>query len=499
MSLRMTCPTTDELRAVLDNTASAAEQDRLTRHLEGCPPCQKRLESLVAGRDSWSGAARRLADEEPAPGAALGRVMAELRRDSGPTTDGEAAAPAELPPGFLTPSAEPGHLGRLRDYEVTDVLSRTGMSVVLKAFDTALHRVVAIKVLAPQLAASAAARTRFLREARAAAAVCHEHVVPIYAVEESNGLPYLVMPFVPGRSVQEKIDRDGPLEVAEVVRIGLQTAEGLAAAHAQGLIHRDVKPANLLLEDGVERVKIADFGLARAADDASLTQSGVIAGTPQYMAPEQANGEAVDPRADLFSLGSVLYAMCTGRPPFRASTTLGVLRRVVEDHPRPVRDVNPDVPAWLATVIDRLHAKDPDDRYATAGEVADVLAHGLAHLQQPSRVLAPGAGRRGRRARAAAGGGPEPQRLLRPSSEGGHRAVLLARREATSRRLRQRCVGRLGYGRPSSGAALPQPSRRPHQRARLLAGRQMARVGVGGSGGEGVGRRLGGGEAIAAA
>ena len=231
---------------------------------------------------------------------------------------------------------------------MTEVLGRGGFGIVLKAFDPALSRVVAIKVLAPQLAASAAARSRFAREARAAAAVVHENVVAIHAVDSWNGLPYLVMPYIAGRSLQERVDRDGPLAVKEILRIGMQTAQGLAAAHAQGLVHRDVKPSNILLENGVERVKLTDFGLARAVDDASLTQSGVVAGTPQYMSPEQARGEAVDHRSDLFSLGSVLYFMCTGHPPFRADSTPAVLRRVCDDRPRPLREVNPDVPDWLA-------------------------------------------------------------------------------------------------------------------------------------------------------
>src|SRR5262249_48641709 len=148
-------------------------------------------------------------------------------------------------------------------------------------------------------------------EGRAAAAVSHEHIVAIHGVDEANGLPYLVMEYVSGISLQERLDRSGPLETKEILRIGMQVASGLAAAHAQGLIHRDIKPANILLENGFERVKITDFGLARAVDDASLTQSGVLAGTPMYMAPEQARGEALDHRADLFSLGSVLYALCT--------------------------------------------------------------------------------------------------------------------------------------------------------------------------------------------
>ena len=198
------------------------------------------------------------------------------------------------PLDFLAPSQKPGSLGRLDHYEVNEVIGHGGMGVVLRAFDERLHRVVAIKVMAAELATSAMARRRFTREAQAAAAVSHDHIVTIHAVEEADGLPYLVMHYVAGMSLQERLDSDGPLQLAEILRIGMQTAAGLAAAHAQGLVHRDIKPANILLENGVERVKITDFGLARAVDDASLTQSGVVAGTPQYMSPEQAEGKAVD-------------------------------------------------------------------------------------------------------------------------------------------------------------------------------------------------------------
>jgi serine/threonine protein kinase len=169
----------------------------------------------------------------------------------------------------------------------------------------------------------------------------------------------------------------------------MQVASGLAAAHAQGLVHRDCKPANVLLENGVERVMITDFGLARAVDDASVTQSGVLAGTPQYMAPEQAKGETIDHRADLFSLGSVLYAMGTGRSPFRAETTMGVLRRICESTPRPIREVNPEIPDWLAEIIEKLHAKDPAERFQSAAEVAELLGRHLAHLQHPAAAPMP--------------------------------------------------------------------------------------------------------------
>ncbi len=238
-------------------------------------------------------------------------------------------------------------------------------------------------MLSPHLANCGAARRRFLREAKATAAVVHEHVVSVFAVVETAGLPFMVMEYVPGPSLQDRLDQHGPLALAEILRIGMQTAAGLAAAHAQGLVHRDVKPANILLENGIERVKLTDFGLARAAADASMTQSGVVAGTPHYMAPEQARAEATDHRADLFSLGSTLYAMCTGIPPFRAETPVAVLRRVSDDEPRPIRQLNPEIPAWLEAIVERLHAKDPADRFASASELADLLGQCLAHVQQP--------------------------------------------------------------------------------------------------------------------
>src|SRR5262245_11656302 len=311
----------------------------------------------------------------------------------GPTGDdtrtGPSASEADESLDLLEPSNKPGSIGRLGHYDVQEVVGRGGMGVVLKALDERLHRVVAIKVMATQLATSATARKRFIRGARAAAAVTHDHVVTIHAVEDSGPLPYIVMQYVAGTSLQDRLDRTGPLPLAEILRIGMQTASGLAAAHAQGLVHRDVKPANILLENGIERVKLTDFGLARAADDASLTQSGAVAGTPSFMSPEQAEGKSVDHRSDLFSLGSVLYAVCTGHPPFRASTSMGVLKRVCEETPRPIREANPEIPDWLDALIEKLHAKDPAARFQSAAEVAEVLGRHLAHVQHPSLVPVP--------------------------------------------------------------------------------------------------------------
>ncbi len=282
---------------------------------------------------------------------------------------------------FLERCGTPDRLGLLAHYEILDIVGRGGMGIVLRGVDGKLNRVVAIKVLAPQLAANAVARKRFLREAQAAAAVSQQHVVDIHAVDEWHGLPYLVMEYVSGLSLQQKIDGGGALQAAQILRIGLQIASGLAAAHAQGLVHRDIKPANILLENSVERVKITDFGLARSIDDVKITQAGAVYGTPLYMSPEQAQGERVDQRSDLFSLGSAMYAMCTGRPPFRGDTSLAVLKRVCDDTPRPIREVNPEIPAALAEIVNKLMAKNPDARFQTAGAVAELLSRYLAHLQ----------------------------------------------------------------------------------------------------------------------
>jgi serine/threonine protein kinase len=359
--------------AALEKGTPAERAVYLDEACAGNEALRRRVEALLAGHAQ---AGRFL--EQPV-------VEAEGLAAAG----GLEGAAADL--SFLAPPSEPGSLGRLDHYEVLEVVGKGGMGVVLRARDTKLLRIVALKVLAAPWAASGSARRRFAREARAAAAVRDEHVLDIYAVCDDGPVPYLVMEFIAGCNLEALLRQGGPLEVKEVLRIGIQVASGLAAAHQHGLVHRDVKPANILLENGVQRVKLTDFGLARAADDASLTQSGFIAGTPRYMSPEQANGEPVDHRSDLFSLGSVLYELCTGRPPFRAPNTAAVLRRVSEETPRPVREVNPDAPGPLCRLIDRLHAKKPADRPASAKEVADLLAGLLADSNQgTSPVPVPG-------------------------------------------------------------------------------------------------------------
>jgi serine/threonine protein kinase len=385
------------LELFLHNRLPGDLQRELEAHLLICQDCRTKLDELAGGENWWTDVRRYLGGD-----GASEFIHTKDFSDARPTS------PTGLE--FLESSDNPKALGRLGPYEILEILGQGGWGVVLKAFDPALHRSVAIKVLAAPFAANGAARKRFAREAQAAAAIMHDNVVPVHAINSDATPPYLVMAFIPGQSLQQRLDRCGQLEIREILRIGMQTAAGLTAAHAQGIVHRDIKPANIMLEDGFERVRITDFGLARAVDDATITQSGAVAGTPQYMAPEQAGGEMVDERADLFALGSTLYAMCTGRAPFRGNTGLAILRQVCDAEPTPIRSINPDIPPWLAGIVRKLHAKDPANRFQTAAEVAGLLERCLAHVQKPDANPLPSvAAELGRQV-----GSPKPRGQRRP-------------------------------------------------------------------------------------
>lgn len=371
------CPSKETMLSLINGELPESDADAFQLHLESCTSCPTQLQELVADGGFWQTAASSLSDQDIG-GPELDKVVESLQQQS-PEDAEEMGEAIELRMPYIEPPVEPGTIGRLQHYDLLRVAGRGGMGIVVKAFDRSLRRVVAIKMLAPHLAGNGQARQRFVREGRAAAAICHEHVITIHSVEEDP--PFLVMQFVLGETLEARIHRNGAIDIRETVRIAMQIAQGLAAAHAQGVIHRDIKPANILLENGVARVRITDFGLARAVDDASLTQSGVVAGTPQYMAPEQANGDPIDERADLFSLGSVLYTMLAGHAPFRATTTMGVLRRLCDHAARPIREINPEVPEWLMRLLDQLHTKRPADRPQSAEEVAVLLGRGLANLQ----------------------------------------------------------------------------------------------------------------------
>ncbi len=388
MTVPGSCPSTARLQQLLADALDQAEHTELIAHLGECAACQRALEQLAGADPALLSAARSQQHAAYAEEGPLRRVLDDLNTDVNLTLVHRPPHRTALLQAFLRPAASLEALGQLNDYEVTELLGQGGMGVVLKAFDPALKRWVALKVLAPDLASDPRARHRFAREAQAAAAVRHEHIVTIHAVQEANGLPFLVMEYVTGGSLQEYLDQHDKLDWREAVRLGAEVASGLAAAHERGLIHRDIKPSNILLQtDGAPMklgvAKIGDFGLARIATETRLTQTGIVAGTPMYMAPEQARSEPLDARADLFSLGSVLYTLCSGREPFPGDSAMAVLRLVCETSPPTLQEIDPSLPVWLSDTVERLHAKRPADRFASAAEVAELLRYNLAHPDRP--------------------------------------------------------------------------------------------------------------------
>lgn len=362
-----------QLKILLLDGEENLDSTQIALHVETCETCQIRLVELV-GEDALEVEASQLL-------SGYAESAREYSTCKSVRNQGEVKSADYYEKVYLDPPSHPEMLGRIGRYEIERCIGSGGMGVVFKAIDTELNRPVAIKVLASHLSRNGAARQRFSRESRAAAAVVHEHVVAIHNVDSSGEHPYLVMQYVSGESLQARIDREGPLSIERILRIGIQAALGLAAAHQQGIVHRDIKPANMMMEDGVDRLLITDFGLARTVDDASLTHTGVVAGTPNYMSPEQAKGDAVDHRTDLFSLGSVLYFVATGHPPFRAERAMGVLNRICHERHRPVWQVNNDIPYGLSDIIDRLLEKRPAKRFSNAAAVAEALTKLLQQVQ----------------------------------------------------------------------------------------------------------------------
>ncbi|MCI0681062.1 MAG: serine/threonine protein kinase [Gemmataceae bacterium] len=377
-----------------------ALQASLEEHLGTCQACRQLVDELT---DVGSLVAERPSAEPKS--AHLQRAIQQLLEHSeAPATvvpaENEAASTARLT--LLAPIDRQGFSGKLGMYQIRRLIGQGGMGIVFEAYDPLLKRTVAIKMLSMLTALNEEAKVRFLREAQAAAALTHENIVTIHAVDEDNGIPFLVLQYVAGESLAERLKREGRLPLGEAIRIGAQVARGLAAIHEKGLIHRDIKPSNILLEemsDGAvsgkdERpgsgdprptraqhgptVKIADFGLVKNIGDEPLSASGTVAGTPEFMSPEQATGHAVDARTDLFSLGVVLYAASSGVSPFRSDSPLLTMDRVRETKPRPLQEVEPTLPDWFCRLVHRLMAKGPGLRIQSARELAKLLEQSQA-------------------------------------------------------------------------------------------------------------------------
>jgi serine/threonine protein kinase len=401
------CPDNDALRELIEGTLSPADETALTEHLGQCSGCQHRFDQM-AGPDGFIDRVAHAVSERrerTVLDQALHQLAGDRHRDEpntpeGPAgsntlnSDGEAMSPELSPYGDVekwfeadasTDSESSETVRRLHGYEIVDFIGRGGMGVVFRVRDPSLNRIVALKVLSPSQATNRQSRERFLREARSAASINHVHVATVHSVVDRADLPCLVMEYVDGESLHQRLQRESRLKLKDVVTISYQVAAGIEAAHEKGIVHRDLKPGNILLEAGRKtRVRLTDFGLARTVDDETLTQSGLLVGTPGYIAPELVHGHAADHRSDLFSFGCLLYVMATGQVPFPASSTTESLRRVTEDDPVPTRQLNPELPRWLSDLIARLLQKHPDDRPQSATEVKRELRRRYRELKNSS-------------------------------------------------------------------------------------------------------------------
>jgi predicted Ser/Thr protein kinase len=272
-------------------------------------------------------------------------------------------------------------------YDVQRELGRGGMGIVLLARDERLDRSVALKVLPPQLAEVADTRERFLREARMAAQLSHPNIVPVYRADEIGGFAFFAMGYVDGETLADRIRDRGTLAAAEVVRVLREVAWALAYAHARGIVHRDIKPENILLERSTGRAIVTDFGIARADFNPSLTQDGLVLGTVYYMSPEQASGEPLDGRSDLYALGCIGFLALSGRLPFEGSTPQGILVAHATKEPPLLRSVAPEVSPALAAVIDRCLRKRADDRFGNGEALADALGKALQTMESEVREV----------------------------------------------------------------------------------------------------------------
>jgi serine/threonine protein kinase len=407
MNPSASCPTHDQLLEIVSGSVSALQADLLEQHLLECASCNS-VTAEVMEHDPLV----KLAVEAGWPAEPVDVETEQLSRRIAAAVETRLNAAmetlnsrpvrhdAELDLSWLEPAESPNELGRLGNFVVFRLLGRGGMGAVFEAEDMRLRRRVALKVILPGRSADKSIKERFLREARAAAAVHHRHVVTIFEVGESGSVPYLAMELLRGESLQERLQRGGHLSPSHAAVIAAQVADGLAAAHQLGLLHRDIKPGNIWLEspnpeddDQPVTVKLLDFGLAKPmGTEDGLTQSGLLVGTLRYLSPEQARGTKLDARSDLFSLGCTLYQMLSGAFPFEGSDPLSQLNSLATMEPMPIRDRIPEIPDSLASLIHGLLARNAADRPSSAKHVALELRRisgDLANIKVPQARVSP--------------------------------------------------------------------------------------------------------------
>ncbi len=383
MSSSEGCPSKETLSECLEvGAAPGNNAGSVDDHLAHCEKCQEALAKLAAGEPWWHDAAEALScsdfqEQTHVPTVRIVNSICALTADGQDGEAGDQLREHELQQlcTLLEPASHPELLGRIGRYELEELIGRGGMGLVFRAFDTELHRVVAIKTLAVHLVSVDVARERFIREGRACAALIHPHIVPVHDVLSEGAVPALVMQYVAGCTLQQWIDSRGPMSWQQATRLIIQILDALILAHENGFIHRDIKPGNVLLEADGARALLTDFGLVRILDDATITRTGILAGTPDYMSPEQALGATVTAASDLFSLGALFYCMVSGSPPFRAPEPMAVLNKVCNAAHQPLSEQQSQLPLSLSKTIDRLLQKQPGRRFSSARELQ-------AHLQR---------------------------------------------------------------------------------------------------------------------
>jgi serine/threonine-protein kinase len=331
----------------------------------------------------------------PVPAPTPAPIVASTRPDTLWPAIAPSAAPGTLPGSSLTrhpatlPTGGGGdpQLQQVGRYLIKQRLGRGGMATVYRAHDPSIGRDVAIKFLHASLSEDDECRTRFLRESRAAGGLSHPNIVVIHDVGEIEKRPYMAMELIDGAPLSDTLDQRKSLPIRDAVVIALQLARALEYAHGRGIVHRDIKPGNIMLLRGSQTIKVADFGIAHMDDgrDDQRTQIGAVLGTPQYMSPEQARGEKLDGRSDLFSAGIVLYQMLAGERPFRGDSLVAVATRIANEQPPPVTAKRPEVPPSLRRVVERCLAKPPGQRYQSGKELAEALIKVLTEIDESAR------------------------------------------------------------------------------------------------------------------
>lgn len=380
----MRCLKDPQLKQIIASECSPDDEAIWTEHLGQCPVCQNRLAELSgvddALKDRWQ-TSQQASDIAPLSDHTI-TAFYELATQAGQNKPAPTTAEASGISNLITASDDPQTPGRFDSYLFLKVLGQGGMAIVIQAIEPVLERIVAIKILLPHLASDTTARARFLSEAKAIAKIEHPNVLGIHRVAEHRDTPYLVMPCVNGSTVSELIKQQGPVAPDRVVELSIQICDALHAAHSAGIIHRDIKPGNLLIDAETGSVKVADFGLAQAVTTPSLTETGYIAGTPRFMSPEQAAGKPVDERTDVYSLGVVMHTMLAGESPFRGEHPLSVLHQVIHDPPpalNAVTGATQQIPTWLTALVADVMAKDRDQRPPSALELKRCLVQQTAY------------------------------------------------------------------------------------------------------------------------